>query len=458
MEGFKVSMQISNDSNSNFIYLGETCFSSQQEIEFAYPTSLTIDYYFEKMQTLLLTVTSSQNSINKQIKTAVGTIMGGRRNTGIFHEEEFTLAVMGKSIANENSDLILNISCPYIQVNNSGVLFYIISNFNDKMNWRKVYKSEEKQPGQNWDFLEVELGAICLGDSNNKVKIEIFDSSTSNILDQGVFIPSEVQNTGGITLESGTQLAINAQIVTRKSFVDLLYSGLQISLVVAIDFTLSNGQISNPNSLHYINSVEPNAYERAIRSCGTVIAYYDYDHKFPLLGFGGIPRGGRETEHSFPLNYNFQGDPCVNGIDEMVDVYKKAISWTQLSGPTYFSHLLRKVNQLVRNLDPKIYTVVMILTDGILNDMDATIDAIIEASSMPISIVIIGIGKSDFTQMEILDGDEIPLSNTKGMVQRDIVQFVEFSKHEGNSEKLAEEILKEIPKQVEDFYKMNKIF
>ena len=51
----------------------------------------------------------------------------------------------------------------------------------------------------------------------------------------------------------------------------------------------------------------------------------------------------------------------------------------------------------------------MILTDGVINDLKPTIDALVEASELPLSVIIVGIGKEDFKDMEILDGDEIPL-------------------------------------------------
>ena len=48
----------------------------------------------------------------------------------------------------------------------------------------------------------------------------------------------------------------------------------------------------------------------------------------------------------------------------------------------------------------------MILTDGVIHDMDNTINSIISAAYLPISIIIIGIGDADFTDMVVLDGDD----------------------------------------------------
>ena len=52
------------------------------------------------------------------------------------------------------------------------------------------------------------------------------------------------------------------------------------------------------------------------------------------------------------------------------------------------------------------YHIMVILTDGIINDMAQTIDEIVRASSLPLSIIIIGVGDADFRGMDALDGDE----------------------------------------------------
>ena len=58
-----------------------------------------------------------------------------------------------------------------------------------------------------------------------------------------------------------------------------------------------------------------------------------------------------------------------------------------------------------------------------------------------------------------LDGDEEPLRNSKGeLTKRDIVQFVPFNKFHGDSSKLAEEVLQEIPKQIEEYFKMTNSY
>ena len=94
-------------------------------------------------------------------------------------------------------------------------------------------------------------------------------------------------------------------------------------------------------------------------------------------------------------------------------------------GPTYFEEFLKKVvgtveEQVKKN--EKTYNVLMIMTDGEISDMVQTKDQIVRASSLPLSIIIIGVGNEDFANMIELDGDNAALRDSNGRTaSRDIV-------------------------------------
>lgn len=73
------------------------------------------------------------------------------------------------------------------------------------------------------------------------------------------------------------------------------------------------------------------------------------------------------------------------------------------------------------------YFILLIITDGVISDMEETRHAVVQASKLPMSIIIVGVGNADFTAMEFLDGDSHRLrSHTGEEAARDIVQFVPF--------------------------------
>lgn len=92
------------------------------------------------------------------------------------------------------------------------------------------------------------------------------------------------------------------------------------------------------------------------------------------------------------------------------------------------------------------YTILLILTVGNDENIQATKQALIEASSAPLSVVIVGIGDGNFSAMEMLD-DHDP--QTEG--GRDITKFVEFNEYDSYND-LTSAVLDEIPDQLVDFY------
>lgn len=105
----------------------------------------------------------------------------------------------------------------------------------------------------------------------------------------------------------------NFEVKEKPSFVDYLRAGWEVSLTVAVDYTASNGEIRDPNSLHAMGP--NNQYERAIFNVGPIVEPYDHDRLFPVFGFGGIPRhmGINSTNHCFAMNGNPQ-NPDIPGI------------------------------------------------------------------------------------------------------------------------------------------------
>lgn len=82
-------------------------------------------------------------------------------------------------------------------------------------------------------------------------------------------------------------------LIMRPSMIDFMRSGWKISLNVSIDFTASNGELSDRYSLHYVDPSNPlkmTAYEQAIFQVGNILEPYDDDKMFPVFGFGAKPR------------------------------------------------------------------------------------------------------------------------------------------------------------------------
>lgn len=104
----------------------------------------------------------------------------------------------------------------------------------------------------------------------------------------------------------GTVVLENITFIEKPQFVDYLRGGLQLNLIVAIDFTGSNGSPSSPTSLHYMNPMKPNQYQITLRAVADILLNYDSDKLVPSFGFGAKPRFPglyqNVANHCFPLS------------------------------------------------------------------------------------------------------------------------------------------------------------
>ena len=214
-----------------------------------------------------------------------------------------------------------------------------------------------------------------------------------------------------------------------------------------------------------------NQYEMAIQSVVKIIEDYDSDGLMPVLGFGArLPPDGK-VSHEFFVN-GHPTNPYCERTSGVLEAYKACVSRIQLFGPTNFSPTIRHVSNIAKNfIGGSHYFILLMITDGIITDMEQTKEAIVSAADYPVSIIIVGVGEANFDAMEELDGDDERISTQRGKVaSRDIVQFVPLRKfnnvpsYGGQNfasdqvkESLAREVLAEIPDQFLSYMKSKEI-
>ncbi|KAA8496500.1 Copine-4 [Porphyridium purpureum] len=331
-----------------------------------------------------------------------------------------------------------------------------------------------------WKELDIKLGNLTGGDSQSPMYIEVWDwdpgvkqhdflGSCNTSVDELVELQKQrkalpLMNTKrkGKDKSAGMLLVKKCEITTRPTFLDFVRGGTEINFQVAIDFTASNGDPRDINSLHYISPNAENPYQAAIRAIGTVLEKYDSDKKFPVYGFGAVlPWKRNEKSHCFAVNGN-DAQPEVFGIHGVLQAYSNIIGQLRLSGPTLFAEIISTAASAAASRgtcqSSQAYDVLLILTDGEISDMKHTTDAIVGAADLGLSIIIVGVGNADFTKMEVLDGDDKRICSSTGKyASRDIVQFVPYNEFKRADGSLAERefcgaLLEEIPGQLLSFF------
>ncbi|XP_029007871.1 copine-9-like isoform X1 [Betta splendens] len=335
-----------------------------------------------------------------------------------------------------------------------------------------------------WQPFTIPVRALCNGDYDRTVKVDVYDWDRDGSHDFiGEFTTSYRELSRGQSqfnvyevlnpkkkgkkkkyINSGTVTLLSFKVESEYTFVDFIRGGTQLNFTVAIDFTASNGNPSQPTSLHYMSPYQMNTYAMALKAVGEIIQDYDSDKLFPAYGFGAkLPPDGK-ISHAFPLNSIPENPNCV-GIEGVLEAYFQSLRSVQLYGPTNFATVITQVARCAAEVtDGSQYFVLLMITDGVISDMAQTKEAVVNAASLPMSIIIVGVGPAEFDAMEELDGDEVRVSSRGRFAERDIVQFVPFRDYidrSGNQilsmARLAKDVLAEIPDQLLSFMKSRGI-
>ena len=246
--------------------------------------------------------------------------------------------------------------------NKDGFNFFLVQKFISPGHYVPIYKSEIKPcQGQyfSWAKFSALTSSICKEENDREIRVDFYKSSKSG---KHVFLGfstftlehikgdrSEFEITGkGGKYKVGEMKLRHVQIAKRHTFLEYVFGGCDINLVCAIDFTLSNGDPKDRDSLHYFD-MNKNEYLQAISSVGQILQYYDSDKKIPVFGFGAkVPPVTHRASHCFALNGDIF-DPEVDGLDGVIEAYQNSLQNVQLYGPTHFSEVLKLVVDMAQS-------------------------------------------------------------------------------------------------------------
>ncbi|XP_073500897.1 copine-9 [Phyllobates terribilis] len=462
-----------------------------------------LDYFFEEKQNLrfdVFNVDSRSCNISKhdflgQAFCTLGEVIGSQRSklekplTGIPGKKCGNIILSAEELSNCRDIVTLQLCANKLDKKDffgKSDPFLVFYRSNEDGTFTICHKTEVVKNTLNpvWQPFTIPVRALCNGDYDRTVKVDVYDWDRGGSHDfigefttsyrelsrgQSQFSVYEVLNPKKKCkkkkyINSGTVTLLSFKAESEYTFVDYIKGGTQLNFTVAIDFTASNGNPSQPTSLHYMNPYQLNAYGMALKAVGEIIQDYDSDKQFPAYGFGAkIPPDGK-ISHEFPLNGDVESPNCV-GIQGVLEAYFKSLRTVQLYGPTNFAPVINQVASAAGQLtDGSQYYVLLIITDGVISDMAQTKEAIVNASSLPLSIIIVGVGPAEFDAMEELDGDEVRVSSRGRFAERDIVQFVPFRDYvdrSGNQilsmARLAKDVLAEIPEQFLSYMKSREI-
>ena len=443
---YQIIVNFPNDQNP---FYTEKITSSMQSITFN--KCYMGNYYFEKEQNLKVTVIKN-GSNDSILQVTIGNIVG---SPGSIYKSVINgnanIIISAQGLSDYKATLIVKLKAKsdnyYNFIEKKNKISYVVSS-----EGKIIYHSESIN--NNGKFNEEEIPANLLENGFDLTFLDAFQEPISVKPDNiKHFSTREKTEYALLKVNNECLKIINKSYINPNiTFIDYIRAGVQIKLSIAIDYTSDYTSTKIDKSLHYLSS-GMNDYEQAINACGMKVAYYDYNQNFPVYGFGALLNGESQINPCF--NINFKKDPEIKGINNVLLEYRNSFKSLQICRPpTKFNKLIQKVVNLIKKEQNHLkYHILLIITAGQIDDLRETIDILVEGSFQPLSVIIIGIGNGDFTNMVILDGDDDPLVNSTGVIRdRDLVQFVPFNKFRNDSNKLSEEVLEEVPRQIIEYY------
>ena len=112
-------------------------------------------------------------------------------------------------------------------------------------------------------------------------------------------------------------------------------------------------------------------------------------------------------------------------MEGLLENYITTLNTVTMAEPTVYREVLEyAANDSVRAGSDTEYTVVLLITDGGVTNLEQTKQVLVQLSRLAISVVLVGVGRGDMTHLKQLDSDKARLSAGDKQAVRDIVQFV----------------------------------
>ena len=308
-----------------------------------------VHYHFEENQMLTVKIFDEDKKGSKNlndhdyagmITVSLGQLMGSNGNVVVKNVSGGTgqgvIAVRAEEVTACHDQVILQLAGQGLK-NKDGWFgtsdpFVTISRMNEDGTWSLVWKSEVIMNNLSPKFkaAQIQVQKLCNGDYQRPLKLEFWDWDSDGGHDHmgyvetnlGSIIEGVGKPSGRMPVQykgktHGSLVTMKADVFQVATLTEFLSGGMQMSLMVAVDFTGSNGSPMVPGTLHYLDPRDlPNQYQSAISCIGGILQEYDTDKKFPIWGFGARING--VVNHCFQIGDSEE----VHGVGGLLDAYR----------------------------------------------------------------------------------------------------------------------------------------
>ena len=443
--------------------IGQTELKSPSEdktIEFE--EGIIIPFHFSQNQPLEFIIKASPDII---VSKSLGEIVGSLRQ---IYRKEVERDILFEVKAILNDELNKEISFD-IQVSGSltgmkiGYSITSLGNQYDPVN-NLVYESEISDNNSKIVFNDVKIPLNELAADNNlednHIEIDFKDIMHSN--DLGKFkssISQLFENDIDFDLKGNSKAKIICRRKNFHSLLDYLERDLHLSTTIFIDFS----EVGE-NNYHHIMDDNETIFEKLMKNFIDILAPYNEEPFFPIYGFGFKEKEKFKAVYEpymFPINKKIEA-PSIN-ISDIKKIYNAFINAIDFGKQkTDIDLIVKKFNGIVKadidDYDINEYNILLIFTNSDISNEKEFVNDLIISSSLPISLVIVGLGKGPFTKLENVDEQFLNLKDDEGnKPQRSCFKFVSFNKYSKNFQSTAKKSLFDIPEEMVEYLGIKNI-
>ena len=429
-----------------------------------FQNEIIIPFYFSQVQPLEFNIINKKITNTFTISKTLGQIVGSLRQTYRTNLPNGSMFEV-KAILNDE----LNKECSF-NINVSGALtgmkiaFTITSLGNQYEPINKLlYESEILDNNSKVCFNEISIPINELStDDNlddNMVEIIFKDMAHSDELGKFKSSISEL-----LEKEINYDLKGNkkANIICRRknfySLIDYLERDLHLATTIFIDFS----EKGEANTHHLINN--KSVFENLLENFISILEPYNEDQFFHIYAYGFTPKEkfkGDYDPNMYPLNRKIE-TPSISreDIKKFYDEFVNLISFNKEK--TKFNLIVKKFNNIVKedfDVDYiREYNVLLLFVNSDVSEEKELINELILSTNFPISIIIIGLGKGPFPNLENLEEKFLSFTDNEGnKPNRKNFKFVSFNNYSRNYQNTAKNSLIDIPDEMIEYLGIKNI-
>lgn len=309
----------------------------------------------------------------------------------------------------------------------------------------------------NYDFRKIQFFILKLTRWKDRTHFivqilgETYKLSLSNLVtaDNSTFTclaNNKNKNSEKITIKVENPNYSEQKQQNKFTFFDYMKAGIKLKSIIGIDFTQGSEHGIDEKNIQYLQAISE---FREIMFC--------YMRDFYVYGYGA-QFSDINQKHEF-FNMNLKDKSPLHGYTNIERAYKECLKKINYCYNASLSPLVRNIKHIILdNYKEEDYYIFLLLISNPpkREDIQNCIDVFIENTYLPLSVVVIGIGDKDFKDIKNICSRKHKYSSKDQEKLRNNIYFFPLKDFNFKYDLVLNECLKEIPKQLVEYYSINK--